>query len=163
MGIPTIAYFQDWIFYFIEEIIRGKEKFHWATMISNNLHEQFLAVKKTSQFYMTSYLVYLLVDPFPYKGLFVAQSPTPGRELKLYDRHMQLQYQNFKDYYPVNDVFIRHIIKLLVGDFERRVTHSAHAFTHRFRFLFIHFPKFTYIRIEGFSERSYKLPWYPND
>lgn len=51
------------MFYFIEEIIRGKTKFNWAGMISNYLHEQFVVIKRTSQFYMTSYLVYLLADP----------------------------------------------------------------------------------------------------
>lgn len=38
MGIPTAAYFQDWMFYFIE-IIKEKAKFHWAKIISDNLHQ----------------------------------------------------------------------------------------------------------------------------
>lgn len=122
MGILTTTYFQDWMFYFIEEIVMGKTRFNWAGMISNCLHEQFVVVKKTSQFYMNSYLVYLLTDPIPYRCLFFVQSLTPRRELKVYDRKPQIQYHNFKKYYcRVNDAFIRHIIRLLRVDFERLI------------------------------------------
>lgn len=38
MGLPTAAFFENWMFYLIEEIIRGKTKFHWANMFSDNLH-----------------------------------------------------------------------------------------------------------------------------
>lgn len=81
-------------------------------MISENLHNQFMAVKKTSQFYMTSYLVYLLAAKFPYKGLdCVGILGTKKGQLKLYDYYPQLQYKNFKKYYKrVNYAFIEHII-----------------------------------------------------
>lgn len=38
MGLPTTDFFQKWMFYFIEEIICGKTKFHWAKIISDNMH-----------------------------------------------------------------------------------------------------------------------------
>lgn len=87
MGLPTTIYFQEWMFYFVEEILRGKAKFYWAGIISNYLHEYFMAVKKTSRFYMTSYLVYLLADKTQYWGLFKPPNTKPGRELKFYDRY----------------------------------------------------------------------------
>lgn len=73
MGFPTVTLFENWMFYFIEEIFRGKNWFHWVKMISDNMHEQLTEVKKTSCFYMNSYLVYLLAAKFPYKGLFCAR------------------------------------------------------------------------------------------
>jgi hypothetical protein len=56
-----------------------------------------------------------------------------------------------------------HIIIIIWGNFERRFMHNAKAIVKGFGCLFIKFPKFTYIREEGFSRRPYKLPRYPND
>lgn len=124
--------------YFIEETLRGETKFYWVGIISDHFHEQFVAVKKTSRFYMTSYLVYSLAEQVQYRGLFRAPDEEPGRELKVYDKYPQLQFRNFKrDYCKVNDAFIGHIIILLGGEFERRVSHSANAFLKQFSFLFI--------------------------
>lgn len=79
-----------------------------------------MEVKNTSNFYMTSYLIYSLAKQRQYSGLFRALDEEPGRELKVYDRYPQLQFMNFKkDYCRVNDAFIGHIIKLIRGDLER--------------------------------------------
>lgn len=132
--------------YFMDEILQGEAKFYWVGMISNWSHKQFVTIKRTLQFYMTSYLVYLLANQMQYIGLFLSPSQTPKRELKVYDKYPQLQYKNFKkDYYRVNEAFFGHIIILIGGDFERRVTHSGNYYIHYFDFLFIQFPKFTYI------------------
>lgn len=86
-------------------------------------------VRKSSKFYMISYLVYSLVEQRQYNGLFVAPNEESGWRLKAYDRYPQLQFRNFKkEYCKVNDVFTSHIIQLLGGDFERRVSHSRQAF-----------------------------------
>lgn len=67
MGLPAAAYFQEWMAYYIEQILRGNEdvntktSFDWGGIISNCFHEQFVNIKKSSKFYMTSYLVYSLV------------------------------------------------------------------------------------------------------
>lgn len=79
-----------------------------------------MAVKKTSKFYMTSYLVYSLAERRQYNALFRALDEEPGRELKVYDKYPQLQFRNFKkDYCRDNDTFIGHIIKMVRGEFER--------------------------------------------
>lgn len=67
--LPTSSLFKEWMFYLIEEILQGEAKFHYTKIISENLHNQFVVVKKTSDFYMTFYLVNLLTMKFPYKGL----------------------------------------------------------------------------------------------
>lgn len=121
-------------------------------------------VKKTSKFYMKSYLVYSLAKWRQSSGLFVAPDEQLGRSLKVYDRYPQPQFRNFKkEYCRVNDAFIGHTIRSLGGNFERRVSHSAWVFLKKYAFLFIQYPKFTYIRSQGFTERPNKLPQYPND
>lgn len=68
MGLPMAAFFQGWMVYFIEKILCGNEDvttkitFYWGGIISNYFHEQFVDVKKSSKFYMTSYLVYSLAN-----------------------------------------------------------------------------------------------------
>lgn len=94
-------------------------------------------MKKSFKFYMTSYLVYSWVDQRQYNGLFVAPDEEQGQKLKVYDRYPQLHIQNFKEYYRVNDAFVGHIIKVIAGDFKRRVSHSAWAFLKQYAFLFI--------------------------
>lgn len=122
MGLPTMAYFQEWMVYFVEQILHEKEDilFYWGGIISDCFHEQFMAMEKTSKFYMTSYLVYSFAKQRQYGGLFRAPNEEQGRELKVYDRYPQLQYRNYKKhYYRFNDTFRGHIIKLIRGDFER--------------------------------------------
>lgn len=68
MGLPTKTYFQEWMVYFVEKILREEEdvttkaSFYWEGIISDCFHEQFMNVKKTSKFYMTSCLVYSLAE-----------------------------------------------------------------------------------------------------
>lgn len=69
MGLPTSSVFEEWMWYFVEKIPRGETKFHWAKMIIDNIHNQFIVVKKIKEFYMNSYVVYLLEVNFPYKGI----------------------------------------------------------------------------------------------
>jgi hypothetical protein len=63
----------------------------------------------------------------------------------------------------VNDGFVGYIIRFLGDDFERRFRHSSKEIVKGFEILFIQFPNFTYIKIEGFSRRPYRLPRYPNE
>lgn len=55
MGLPTSSLFEEWMFYFLEEILHGEAKFHYAKI--KNMHNQFVVVKKNLEFYMTCYLV----------------------------------------------------------------------------------------------------------
>lgn len=87
MGLPTIAYFQEWMVYIVEEILNGNTKFYWPKIISDCFHEQFMAIKKTSRFYMNCYQVYSLAKRRKYHGLFRELDVESTRPLKVYDRY----------------------------------------------------------------------------
>lgn len=52
--------FENWMYYFIDEIENGKRKFDWARIIRENLESQLRTVQNQKQFYMRSYLFYLI-------------------------------------------------------------------------------------------------------
>lgn len=61
MGLLVVGHLHIWMVHFIETIRTTKMPIDWATMLSENLDEQFIGVRDDPKFYMTSYLVYLLV------------------------------------------------------------------------------------------------------
>ena len=60
MGLPTFEHLNTWMVHFIETIRTMRMPIDWASILSENLDEQLVAVKNNQKFYMTSYLVYLL-------------------------------------------------------------------------------------------------------
>lgn len=38
MGFPHSNLFEEWMFYFTEQVFNGKAKFDWAQIISDNIH-----------------------------------------------------------------------------------------------------------------------------
>lgn len=57
--------------HFIKTIRIAKMPIYWATILSENLDEKLVGVKADTKFYMTSYLVYLLVERITdYLGLY---------------------------------------------------------------------------------------------
>ena len=61
--------FENWMYYFIDEIEKGK--FDWARIISENLELQLRIVQNQKQFYMESYLFYLIARLYEHPGLKV--------------------------------------------------------------------------------------------
>lgn len=61
MGLPTTDYLNTFMVNFIEIIKAAKIPLDWATALSENLCEQLRVVKDKKKFYMTSYMVYLLI------------------------------------------------------------------------------------------------------
>lgn len=68
-GNPQGAYFETWMYYFMDEITSCVRMFNWSLMISDNLHEQLVNLEKTKSFHMSSYVVYLLARMYRYSGL----------------------------------------------------------------------------------------------
>ena len=61
MGLPTVGHLAPFMVNFIKTIRHTKIPLDWATTLSENLCEQLRIVKDKKKFYMTSYMVYLLV------------------------------------------------------------------------------------------------------
>ena len=61
MGVAQGMQFENWMYYFIDEIENGKSKFDWAKIISENLELHIRTIQIQKQFYMGSYLFYLNV------------------------------------------------------------------------------------------------------
>lgn len=67
MGLLQSNLFEEWMFYFIEQVFTGKSKFDWAQIISDNIHTQLVELDEKKYFAMTSYLVYMFArhQPLP--------------------------------------------------------------------------------------------------
>ena len=62
MGLPVAGHLAPFMVNFIETIRHAKIPLDWATTLSENLCEQLRTMKDKRDFYMTSYMVYLLVS-----------------------------------------------------------------------------------------------------
>ena len=61
MGLSAAGHLSTFMVNFIETIRQEKIPLDWATTLIKNLCEQLRTVKDKRKFYMTSYMVYLLV------------------------------------------------------------------------------------------------------
>ena len=101
----------------------------WATILRENLDEQLVGVKVDPKFYMTSYLVYLLVARTTnYLGLFKRGSMQDVNTLP-YVVYLQLVNKKLsndnKEYRIVNDALIFVIIQFIEGDYAKRISIEA--------------------------------------
>ena len=60
MGIAQGMQFENWMYYFIDEIENGKRRFDWARIINENLELQLRTMQNQKKLYMGSYLLYLI-------------------------------------------------------------------------------------------------------
>lgn len=93
MGLPKSNYFEEWMFYFIEQVFAGKSKFDWAHIISDNIHTQLIELETKKYFTMTSYLVYMFAKNQPLPGLIMKGEIGNGPgQVKVSDCYPQLHY-----------------------------------------------------------------------
>ena len=60
MGLAQGMQFENWMYFLIDEIEKGKRRFDWARIISQNLELQLRTVQNQKQLYMGSYLFHLI-------------------------------------------------------------------------------------------------------
>ena len=71
MGLLAVDHLTPFMVNFIETIRHPKIPLDWATTLSENLCDQLWMIKDKKNFYMTSYVVYLLVARATnYPGLY---------------------------------------------------------------------------------------------
>lgn len=56
-----------------------------------------------------------------------------------------------------------YIVRIVQGGTHQRLMQEAKDLVRKFDSWYIQFPKFTYIRVQGFAGCPYKLPSYPID
>lgn len=62
-----------------------------------------------------------------------------------------------------NDAFLMYITRTLQGGTHQRLSPEAKSLISKYGSWFIQFPKFTYIRVQGFDGCLYRLPIYPTN
>ena len=71
MGLSAAKHLNIFMVHFIETIKKVEMPLDWASTLSQNLGDQLVVKKNNKKFYMTSYLVYLLVvSTMDYPGLY---------------------------------------------------------------------------------------------
>ena len=135
--------------------------------MSDYFDEQIVAIKFDKKFYMTSYLMYLLVArTTDYLGL-----DKKGRMhdpnawpyvvyLQLAKKKIPLQSVEYR---VVSNKFIYSIIRFIEGDYAKRNLVEAVAKNTKISAYYIQFKKFTYLRVEGTLLCPKKVPRYPSD
>lgn len=161
MGCSHTVNFETWMFFYIGEIMNANELIDWAKLINHYLHEQFkdLKERKSQSFFMSSYVIYMLArregfDSLPAKGI-MGCGPA---QLKVHECYPQLHLHNVSSYKLANDTFTMYLIRLVQKELHTRVPPQARALVQKYGATFLLFPKFTYIRMQGFSFQSHKLP-----
>lgn len=162
MGIPQGMQFESWMYYFIDEIVNGKGKFDWARIISENLELQLRTVQNQKQFYIGSYLFYLIARLYEYPGLKALGVTGNGSgQYLVHECYPQLHLHNTKDFKMFYDAFAMKMVRVLQGTPARRLSLEAETKVKKYRSWFIQFPQFTYIRVAGSTVCPKKLPRYP--
>lgn len=164
MGSPQGPPFEPWMYYFINEIITGVKMIDWAKIISNNLDVQLKNLEENMTFYMSSYLVYSLARTYRYRGLTCrGEVGNKENQFAVYDCYPQLHLEGTLHFKRVNDAFMMHITRMLQGGLHQRLSQESKYLVSRFGYWYIQYPRFTYLRIQGFSGPPYKLPMYPTN
>lgn len=87
MEEPQGMLFENWIFHFIEVLVR-MVMINWEKVISDNLNMQSRNLERTKTFYM----IYLFVKNIKYTGLICkGEVGNKKGQLKIYECHPQLQ------------------------------------------------------------------------
>lgn len=132
-GSPQGMPFEAWMYYFIDEITSEVKMFNWSRMISNNLDEQLKNLESTKNFYMSSYVVYLLARSYKYFGLIYKGMVGNGEgEFRSYDCYPQLQLSEKSHFKRVNDTFLMYITRILQGGTHQRLTREAKSLINKY-------------------------------
>ena len=113
MDLLAAGHLNIWMVHFLETNKMTKMPIDWATILSENLDEQLVAIKTNPRFYMTSYLVYLLVARTKnYPRLFKRGSmqDVDAWPYVVYPQLVKKKLSDHKEYKIVNDAFIFEII-----------------------------------------------------
>ena len=143
------------MYFFIQKIVEGDKFIDWADLIAKKLHRSLVTVNNFGSFFISSFLIYVLVESKEWEGL--PHFPWMD-EIPIYQYNNDLQeVELFKEFRRVNDVFLGKLVIELQGHDNNRISMEA---IQVYVYFYIQFPKFTYLRMGGFSSEPLKLPCY---
>ena len=145
-GMPHSYRFESWMWYFGDQVMEEGDRIVWAGLISDNLNEQLMNLEHKMNFYMRSYVIYMLPwrtnhDGLGRKGLIGSRS----QHLKVHECYPQLHLYSKDDYMRVNDVFSMCIVRTLQKRPHIRMSMGAMKLVKEYGTRFIQFPNFSYI------------------
>lgn len=162
MGLAQGMQFKNWMDYFVSEIESGERRFDWARIIRRNLELQPRTVQNQKQFYMGSYLFYLIARLYKNPGLKALGVIGNGSgQCLVHKCYPQLHLHNTKDYKIFCDAFTMKTVRILQGTPAKRLSSEAEAKIKKYGSWFIQFPQFTYIRVAGSTISPKRLLRYP--
>ena len=138
MGTPQGMQFESWMYYFIDEIVNRKGKFDWARIISENLELQLRIVQNQKQFYMGSYLFYLIARLYEHPGLKALGKIGNGSGQYLVHKcYPQLHLHNTKDFKMPYDVFAMKMVRVLQWTPARKLSQEVETKVKKYESWFI--------------------------
>lgn len=162
IGLLVAGHLETWMVHFIKTIRMGKMPIDWTTTLSDNLDKQLISIKNDPRFYMTSYIVYLIVErPTDYPGL-VRKGSMQDANVQSYIICPQLVKKKlpFKspEYRLINDGFIFSIIWFIERDYAKRMSIEAIVRIKKIGVYFIQLNTFSYIQVVGTLLCPEKIP-----
>ena len=131
-------------------------------LISENLELQLRTVQNQKQFYIGSYLFYLIARLYEYPRLKALGVIGNGSgQCLVHECYPQLHLHNTKDYKMFYDSFSMKTVRILQGTPVKRLSLEVEVIVKKYGSWFIQFSQFTYIRVAGSTVCPKRLPRYP--
>lgn len=154
--------FHEWMLTYIQSLRKNRRTYDWAQFISDPIYHAI--EKKSRKFYMSSYIVYAcaikaniqVLNNVRLLGIEPSHNPVYVYFLRLEKNESMLYYKE------VHDHFIMKLAHELEGRPDERVLEEVRKVLQCYGGSYIQFPKWSYLRAEGFSGEPFKLPKYPS-
>jgi hypothetical protein len=161
-GSANVFLFEEWMFHYIEIILKGEQYMDWATIIANSMRSQLKWAKESKEvFYMASYLTYYIAYV---SNIAPLTHEVWNEEMTIYQYYPLLQRDNvLENFRKVHDVLIESVYVTLKKAPMPRLSSEAQKLIQKYESYFIQLPKFTYLRVGGFEDEPLNLSLYALD
>lgn len=154
-------YWEDWMYLFIQVTLDKNQFIDWGTIIAKILHEGLSNYCEIPNFYISSYLLYILAYVREWSRLFHDKWV---QGIKIYEYHPHLTLKgHVDDYLCWNDIFVGRLTFKLQDNLHRKMSTEAVELVKIYGSFFTQFNHFDYIRVGGFKGEPFMLPRYVSD
>lgn len=161
-GSADVCLFEEWMYRYIEIILKGEQWIDWAEIIATSLRSQLKHAKESKEdFCMASYLTYCIACTYDLAAL---PHEVWNEEMTIFQYCPLLQKDRvLEDFRKVHDILFENIYLALEGVQMPRLSSESLKLVQYYGSSFIQFPRFTYLRVERFEEEPVRLPRYALD